>query len=91
MTYTAANIRILSRDEVTARWEWAEAGALAIKYGVPEGWVRRGLKACMAAGVSPDYFIRRYLECDHSVPLDPAVNEQMVRITREARGSAQPR
>lgn len=60
--YTAANIRILSPDEVKRRWFWAEAGELATRYKRPQQWIERGLRACEAVGVDHSYFVSRYLK-----------------------------
>lgn len=56
-------------EDLEERWEWLKAGNLANQYKRDEKWITRGLQACREVGVSPDYFIRRYLDGDKSVPL----------------------
>jgi hypothetical protein len=85
MTYTAADICVLTDQEVDARFSWARVGALAERYSRPTDWIARGLEACRRAGVDPDYFIARYLERDAATPFDSAVDEAMREILAEAR------
>jgi hypothetical protein len=85
MTYTAANIRVLTEPEVDVRFTWARVGALAEKYSRPTDWIARGLEACRRANVEPEYFIARYLERDASTAFDPAVDEAMREILAETR------
>ena len=85
MTYTAADIRVLSDQEVDVRFTWARVGALAEQYSRPTGWIARGLEACRRANVDPDYFIARYLERDTTMPFDCAVDEAMREILMEER------
>ena len=83
MTYTAANIRVLSEQEVDTRFTWARVGALSEKYSRPADWIARGLEACRRADVEPEYFIARYLERDLSTPFNAAVNEAMREVLAE--------
>ena len=83
MTYTAADIRVLTDQEVDVRFTWARVGALAEQYSQPTDWIARGLEACRRAGVEPDYFIARYLERDAATPFDSAVDEAMREILAE--------
>jgi len=75
-TYTAADIKILATGQVVHRWVWAEVGLLATQYRRSEEWIRRGLLACDAAGVSHDYFVDRYLR-KLPIPLHPGVDAAM--------------
>lgn len=70
--YTAASIRILQPEEIVERFEWAAIGSLAAQYRRPAAWIERGFAACQAAGVSPDYFVARYLE-GQDLPRNDAV------------------
>ena len=85
VTYTAADIRVLTDQEVDVRFTWARVGALAERYSRPTGWIARGLEACRRANVDPDYFIARYLERDTAIPFDTTVDEAMREILAEAR------
>lgn len=85
VAYDASSIRVLSDAEIEARFEWAKVGALAAKYRKDPGWIARGLTACEWAGRDPSYFIRRYLDGDKSVPLDPDVNAAMELVLEEHR------
>ena len=88
--YTAADIRILPPDEVSERWDWALAGALAAQYGVPEDAVQRGLEACERACVDPSHYVLRYLVGDRSEPAHPGVQEAMRELLTELRDARQP-
>lgn len=83
MSYTAADIRVLTGQEVDVRFTWARVGALAEQYSRPAEWIARGLEACRRAGVEPEYFIARYLQRDASTPLNPVVDEAMRQILAE--------
>ena len=72
--YSAKDIKILSDMEVIDRFDWAKVGALAAQYNRPAEWIERGLGACAEVGVSPDYFIRRYLDGDKTVPRHDGVD-----------------
>ena len=85
MTYTAADIRVLTDQEVDERFTWARVGALSEQYSRPADWIARGLEACRRARVDPDNFIVRYLERDPATPFDPAVDEAMREILAETR------
>ena len=66
-TYDEHSIQILTQPEVTEIFEWAEIGALAHQYGMPVKLIERGFAACAAVGISPEYFVKRYLMNDRSV------------------------
>jgi hypothetical protein len=85
MPYTAADIRVLSDQEVDERFTWARVAALAEKYSRPTDWIARGLEACRRADVEPEYFIARYLERDAGTPFDSTVDEAMREILAETR------
>jgi hypothetical protein len=74
--YDASCIKILHDAEVFERMPWLEAETLAAKYGKDADFVRRGLQACRSAGVGEEYFIKRYLEGDKSIPMDESVEYQ---------------
>ena len=87
MTYTAADIRVLTKQEVDVRFTWARVGALAQQYSRPSDWIARGLEACRRANVEPEYFIARYLERDASTAFNPVVDEAMREILAETRAA----
>lgn len=66
--YDADSIRILAPAEVVARFEWATIGELAHRFGTPAKLIERGFAACARVGVSPDYFVGRYLVGDKTIP-----------------------
>jgi len=53
-------------------WEWAEE--LAHEFTRPAAWINRGFRACREAGVSPEYFIDRYLH-RKLIPMNTAVDQ----------------
>ena len=87
MTYTAADIRVLTDQEIDVRFTWARVGALAERYSRPIDWIARGLEACRRADVDPDYFIARYLERDAATAFNPTVDEAMRELLTEARAT----
>ena len=84
MTYTAANIVILTPAETADRFGWVKAAELAERYRKPEQWVQRGLEACRRAGVDPDYFEHRYLQ-RLNIPRDELVDAAMRELATERR------
>lgn len=81
--YTAAQIQVLPQSEAEERFPWLKVEELARRYNRPAEWIARGMEACRRAGSDPDYFVRRYLEWDQSVPLDPLVDAAMRELQRE--------
>ena len=80
--YDASSIRVLKPDEIASRFEWVHIADLAKKYARPEEWIERGFRACEHAGVSPDYFVERYLEktgVDFREDVDAAFRELYLR------------
>ena len=80
--YDASSIRVLRADEIASRFEWVHIADLAKKYARPEEWIERGFRACEHAGVSPDYFVERYLEkagVDFREDVDAAFRELYLR------------
>ena len=61
--YAASNIVILGASERISdpMFDWELAEDLAHEFNRPVEWVRRGNLACREAGVSPEYFIDRYI------------------------------
>ena len=72
--YDELSIRILSPVEFKQRFEWAEVGALAAQYKSDPSFIKRGFKACDAAGAERSYFVNRYLKGDKSVPFNAEVD-----------------
>jgi len=72
--YDASCIRVLKPEEISSRFEWVHIAELAKKFKRPEEWIERGFRACEFVGVSPDYFVRRYLE-KGDVPFREDVDE----------------
>jgi hypothetical protein len=81
--YDASSIRILNPEEYSNKFFWAKAGDLAIKYNMPEPWIRRGLDACERGNVPHDYFINRYLLNDKSIPHNQTVDLIFLEVLKE--------
>ena len=58
--YSADNMKI-NKEKFDQRYDWRLAEDLATKYTKPIEWIRRSIKACRLSGVSPEYFIDKYL------------------------------
>ena len=61
--YTASNIVIMGEPEriCNPMFDWELAEDLAHEFTRPAEWIKRSFLACREAGVSPEYFIDRYL------------------------------
>jgi hypothetical protein len=57
---------------------------LSHEYDQPLVFVQRGFEACRRAGVSPEYFIARYLKSDRSGARNPLVEQAYRSILRES-------
>ena len=80
-TYTAEDIVV--RDESVDIW--SSAVALSEKYGKPVEWIEQGLLACELGGVGSDYFILKYLEEDHTIPINREVSNIAMELQKERR------
>jgi hypothetical protein len=74
--YNADNIKVLQDQEVLEEMPWVVANSLANEYNKPLDFVQRGLEACELAGVTPNYFIDRYLKGDKTIPVNESVAYQ---------------
>ena len=83
--YRAVNIHILDPSEVglDPRFDWELAFNLAEEFIRPVQWIKRGILACREAGVSPQYFIDRYLH-KKPVPMNRHVDLCFRKILDEA-------
>ncbi len=61
--YTASNIVIMGEPERISNpmFDWELAEDLAHEYTSPVEWIKRSIRACREAGITPQYFIDRYL------------------------------
>ena len=61
--YTASNIVIMGEPERISNpmFDWELAEDLAHEFTRPVEWIKRGILACREAGITPLYFIDRYL------------------------------
>jgi len=68
--YTASSIQIKDPEDFDFHLieKWAR------EYSRPVEWIRRSVEACRLAGAPLDYFKRRYLDGDRSVPLSQEVD-----------------
>jgi hypothetical protein len=82
--YDASSIKILAPDEVSSRFDWANVIALSDKYPMKSiGHIQRGLEACRRCSVDPDYFIKKYLDDDNTIPKNTDVEAAYREIMRE--------
>lgn len=83
--YTASNIVIMGASERISNpmfdWEWAEE--LAHEFTRPSAWIKRGFLACREAGVSPEYFIDRYLH-RKLIPMNTEVDQTFRTLGEQA-------
>jgi hypothetical protein len=83
--YGAASITIKSDADLLndPRYDWLLVERLAELYHRDVDFVRRSIQACRNAGVSPGYFIARYLIGDKSVPLNADVDRESRLLQRK--------
>ena len=68
MTYNASNIKVLS-DKESLEHDFVLIDYLANKYCKPVEWIKRSVEACRLCNVNPrDYFVKRYLDNDKTIP-----------------------
>ena len=74
--YTASSIVIMGASECISNpmFDWESAEDLAHEFTRPSAWIKRGFLACREAGVSPEYFIDRYLH-RKLIPMNTAVDQ----------------
>ena len=74
--YTASSIVIMGASECISNpgFDWELAEDLAHKFTRPAEWIKRGFLACREAGVSPEYFIDRYLH-RKLIPMNTEVDQ----------------
>ncbi len=74
--YTASSIVILGASECISNpmFDWELAEDLAHEFTCPVEWIKRSILACREAGVSPKYFIDRYL-LQKPIPINKEVDQ----------------
>lgn len=81
--YSSKNIKIID-IKFDQRFDWKLAEDIAREYVRPIEWIRRSIKACRLAGVSPEYFIDKYiLKLDRK--MNESVDEEMRNLTKSDR------
>jgi hypothetical protein len=81
--YNAQSIRILKPHEIN-KFSWARVVALAEQYPMANtDFIGRGLEACRRCSVEPDYFIKRYLDKDMTIPINLEVQAAYKEIMKE--------
>lgn len=78
MSYTAKNIKIRN-VKFDPMYDWELAGELAEKYVKPIAWIKRGIESCRLSGISPEYFIDKYLR-HKTIETNPDVSENIRKI-----------
>jgi len=85
-TYNASDIKILREHELDV-FPWHEIETLAEKHKKDVDWVRRGFEACYQIGMSPQFFIDKYIlkhDLPKSVELEQVFTENMRNSARKA-------
>ena len=82
--YDAGSIKILKPEEAQSRFDWARVMALKEQYPTAdERFIARGLEASRRSNTDPEYFIRRYLAHDDSLPRQLLLEETYREVQRE--------
>ena len=74
--YNASNIVIMGTSDRMSNpiFDWDLAENLAREHNRPVEWIQRSILACREAGVSPQYFIDRYILMS-PIPMNKAVDQ----------------
>ena len=59
--YTANSIKILSQEQAEGKFDWLMIENLANKHSIPQECVQRAFETAEILGVSPQYYIDRYI------------------------------
>ena len=75
--YTSENIKVLEHSDMhlDPRFDWKLIENLSKDYCKDVEFIKRGIESCRNAGVSPNYFIDRYLKLI-DIPINKEVNKQ---------------
>jgi len=58
-SYKAQSIKVLENPE--DEFPWLKIELLAAKHKLPVDWIRKGFEASFQLGISPDFFIDKYV------------------------------
>lgn len=61
MSYNANNIKVLSPEELEAKFPWHMVNTLATKYHKPRTVIKRAVEASIATNTPIEYYEQRYL------------------------------
>ena len=75
MSYNAKDIKVMNLEEMEDKFAWIKAENLSRKYFVPLICVQRGLEASTRLGITPEYFIDKYLKRKSDIALMPEFTE----------------
>lgn len=84
MVYDASSITLPSDEELLQKTPWLMAETIAHKYNRDQAFIERGIEACQLAGVSVDYFIKRYLEGDKTIPENKEVSTISMELQKQS-------
>ena len=73
--YSSDNIKI-NHDKFDQRYDWRLAEELSLQYTKPIDWIRRSIKACRLSGITPEYFINKYLKKE-DIEINELVDKNM--------------
>ena len=76
--YNASSIRVLTAKEIQDNFDWNRAAQVAKDYQRPVEFINRGFEACRLAGLSPEWFINKYLEKE-----DVPDNEEFTEVYKD--------
>jgi hypothetical protein len=86
LEYTAKNIKVMSGQEIQESMPWFKAARLAAEYPQrPQEFILRGVIASEHSGLSTEYFEKRYLQEDKTIPENPYFTAAYKQLIEDAR------
>lgn len=89
MSYTAANIKILNKEEQDERFIWNKAKTLSRVYPhITYDHILRLLEACLLSGYDIELAIRKYLAKEDNIKVTPELIEVFKELADQRRQSS---
>jgi len=78
MKYDETSIKVLSHESASEAFPWLKIEELSRLYDVPLECVQRGFEASFQLGISPDFYINKYV-----LKQDLPVNKELLEMYKE--------
>jgi len=78
MKYDETSIKVLSYESASEAFPWLKIEELSRLYSVPLECVQRGFEASFQLGISPDFYINKYI-----LKQDLPINKELLEVYKE--------